>query len=140
MRWRWDKAPLKTDDPESVMGLIMVPVTLVVVYLYHALWPGEWVRCTFREQHHLPCVSCGAYRALVALLEGKVLEAFRLQPLIVASLFLGVGYMLYALSIALFGVPKLRVEQITRRDFAALFLAAGLLTLLNWLYLVAAGI
>ena len=140
MRWRWDKAPLKVDDPESVVGFIMMPVALFVVYLYHALLPERWLRCTFREQYHLPCISCGAFRALDALLGGKVLDAFRLQPLIVATLFLGLGYMLYALSIALFGVPKLRIEQFSRRDFVVLCLVAGLLTLLNWLYLVAAGI
>lgn len=140
MRWRWDRAPLKIDDPESVVGFMMVPAALLVVYLFYAFSPSESLRCAFREQYHLPCLSCGAYRSFGALLRGDVLEALRLQPLIVAVLLLGMAYVCYALAVALFGLPKLRVSEVSRRSLGLAALTAALLVLLNWLYLVAAGV
>lgn len=94
--------------------------------------------CSFKRFLGVPCLTCGATRATIALFHGEVAEAFRLQPFVM-SLY---GFML------IWGVVSL-TAKLTRRavsvelgdaEDAALKVVIVLAPVLNWIYLWKAGI
>lgn len=103
--------------------------------------PGHMVPlCGMRRWFGLPCPTCGAYRAGRALIEGRVLDAVRLQPLgIIVLPVLGV-YTLYALAVICLKAPRLRVESVSTRDRRVIGWAMAGVLLANWVYLLRAGI
>lgn len=52
---------------------------------------GVWKGCLFKMLLHVPCPSCGATRAVMAVFRGDVVEAFCLNPL---GLLLAAGLVL----------------------------------------------
>ena len=87
----------------------------------------------------LPCLTCGATRALAALAEGDLVGALKVQPLVVVGgVFAVISFSVHAYRlVCLRRVASLRCSQRELR-----FLAAGgsALLLLNWLYLVRCGL
>jgi len=66
---------------------------------------GRWlVPCGFEQKYGLPCPTCGMTTAVVAFAQGKVLEAFYIQPAaaLLCCMFLIIAFL--AFLIAVFGV------------------------------------
>jgi len=66
---------------------------------------GRWlVPCGFKQKYGLPCPTCGMTTAVVAFAQGKVLEAFYIQPAaaLLCCMFLIIAFL--AFLIAFFGV------------------------------------
>src|SRR5690349_9269932 len=103
----------------AASGAIFLSVFLAGFFLESGL---SW-RCPSILLFDLPCPSCGTTRALAALSEFHLLEALRLNPLIVISL----GLFLFAPPI------KFSFEKFERQRGWFLF---GTVVCLNWLYLV----
>ena len=70
-----------------------VPVALLCL-LFFALSFQTTPPCIFYEITGLLCPGCGAGRATLALLEGRIYAAFRFQPLYVLALPLLVYYLI----------------------------------------------
>ena len=105
--------------------------------------------CTFRQVIGVPCPSCGATRAGLALAQGDLMVALSYNPLVVISLGILFGWSMYRVfevwsgkSIsrrlsekmakilsAHFGSAKFRMRQRLR------WLAIGAI-ILNWIYLI----
>ena len=96
-------------------------------------------RCAFRTLTGIPCLTCGTFRALRALMSGHFGDAFRLQPLLTVLALLSIVWVCYAVGGARLGISRLRV-RLTRRE--AVVLAAGVVAavLANWTYLIREGI
>ena len=82
----------------------------------------------------MPCPSCGAGRAAMALARGRVAEAIALNPLLTAA----GGAMMLWLLVRVFTGRRLRVAMSRREQFAAA-LAGGLALAANWAYLISQG-
>ena len=95
-------------------------------------------RCLLKTWTGVPCCTCGATRALKALLHGHVAAALRLQPLVSVLAMAAILWMGYACAGALLGVPRVRV-QITRREKTGLLVLAAVVVGANWVYLVLDG-
>jgi hypothetical protein len=59
---------------------------LVLLFLFNPADHGFYPRCQFHALTGLDCPGCGALRAGHQLLHGHLTAAFRLNPLVVASL------------------------------------------------------
>lgn len=94
--------------------------------------------CALKATVGIPCLSCGATRATLHLLHAEWADAWAMQPLVMV---------VYAL-VALWGVASLgffaRNEsmylELSRREELAFKSSLVILPLVNWAYLIAAGI
>lgn len=122
-----------------VGALVMLPLFAMPLGAW-AVRTGVWEfsTCGMKRLFEMPCLTCGATRATLALTRGDIATAIAFQPLIIA---------LYAV-IAIWGVLSLftylrqrrLVLSLSHREdlvFKALLL---LLPAANWFYLYKAGI
>lgn len=120
-----------------------VPAGALLMSTLFALPLGAWLVeqghidlgvCGLKQALDFPCLSCGSTRATISLLSGNLIQALRLQPLMMS---------IYAM-IAVWGMAslgtfiadrKLILEFNKRED---LLFKASLITLplLNWAYLI----
>lgn len=98
----------------------------------------ELSECGFKKMADLPCISCGSTRATVNLLHGNFLEAIAFQPMTMLVYLFLIGWGCASLW-ALANRKALHLDLSKREDFA---LKATLVAMpiVNWGYLVAAGI
>jgi hypothetical protein len=90
--------------------------------------------CQFRRLTGIPCPTCVATRAAAAALQGHLGAAFALNPLMTAlALLLAAGALLAPLWV-LSGRPLPRPSRTVPRWA---WRTAGLILLLNWVYLIA---
>ena len=124
-----------------------VPWGALVMLPLFALPLGGWLveqghlnfgTCAMKAGLGIPCLSCGATRATLHLLHGELPQAIAMQPLMV---------LVYAL-IAIWGLISLwlfarnrHVSIVMNRREDHIFKASLIIVpLLNWAYLIAAGI
>ena len=106
---------------------------------------GLWVRqvglvplgCVFKAVTGIPCLTCGASRAAVALASGHPLVAFRLHPLVVAGAAAAVIYVPWAVLTST-GSRRLRVHW-SAREWRGLRILAWMVLAATWLWLIADG-
>lgn len=96
-------------------------------------------RCILRVLTGIPCLTCGAYRALQAMLQGRLGAAFHFQPLLTVLALLSIAWVCYATLGARLGIRRLRIHC-TRREAALLAAAVVLAAVANWVHLIRAGI
>ena len=93
--------------------------------------------CLFRAATGLPCMTCGATRALADLVAGDVSGAFAMNPLAALGAFAlvpwGIG------DLALMTRGRALALEVAPRAARVLRVAAVLAVLANWAYLIAAG-
>jgi len=95
-----------------------------------------WPVCTFRRLTGFPCLTCGATRASLALLHGDLAAAWRLNPLVFAAAWAVACFDLYALVVLSSGARRLRISWPNRMVRRLTLSAAGVVGLLNWIYLL----
>jgi hypothetical protein len=136
MRLEW--RPARWDDWVAMVGLYAVPLVVLEGAVYFFL-PTRWVpRCFFKRLSDLPCPTCGAYRAFRALLQGDIRGALAIQPLLTLLALTAAALFGYALLTACGRLPRFHLVC-SPRERRAVWLAAGALVLLNWLYLIIDG-
>lgn len=90
--------------------------------------------CGMRQALDLPCLSCGATRATLALMSGELVAALSLQPLII-SLYFIVGTWGIA-SLATFALDRKLVMDLNRTEDLVFKIALVVVPLANWAYLI----
>ena len=103
-----DKVMLRaTSHQRRIAGIVFLSIgaffviSLLAAYGKINLWPYP---CSFKQRYNLPCPTCGMTTAVCALVRGKILDAFLIQP---AAAFLSLalevcGFL--AFLVACFGV------------------------------------
>lgn len=109
--------------------------------LYYAVVPGNF--CFFSNITSIPCPSCGATRSMALILEGKLWEALKMNPLGIAVMVAMAGFPLWMLYDLVLGEPTLhktfrKAETIVRRKWVAGLLI--LLALANWAWNICKGL
>lgn len=88
----------------------------------------------------IPCPFCGGTRTVSALLDGQVVLALVLNPLVTILLAVTGVWFLYASATVLFRLPRVRVRDVSRAEAMALRAGVVLVLALNWAYIWQQGI
>jgi hypothetical protein len=92
--------------------------------------------CSWKSTTGIPCAGCGATRSVLLLFGGQWVEAWRMNPGVLAALTLLLGANLYAAAVVF-----LRLEPWRPRGAGGWpwrwVIGGGVA--LNWIYLIAAG-
>jgi hypothetical protein len=87
--------------------------------------------CSLRLLAHVPCPFCGTGRAGLCALQGHLLDAWRLNPLVVTVAAIAAVLLIGRLVLA----RRVQVD-LTARERRAAWAAAAALLALNWLYVL----
>lgn len=103
---------------------------------------GEMV-CLFKRLFHIPCPSCGATRAIAALMRGEVKEALFLNPIgILLALMLVVIPLWILVDVTLkkdtYYLFYKKTDELFGKKYVFLFFA--LLVLANWVWNITKGL
>ncbi len=106
---------------------------------------GLWARqvglvplgCVFKAVTGIPCLTCGASRAALALAHGHPLAAFRLHPLVVVGTAAAAVYVPWAL-VSSVRPRRLRVHW-SAREWRGLRILAWAVLAATWIWLIADG-
>ena len=134
---RWFRQSSGWRDAECLTAAIVACTGALVAGLTRL--PAACVpRCSLKTWTNVPCFTCGGTRAMDALLHGHVAAAFRLQPLLTGLALAAVVWVSYAVTGALFGLSRVRV-QATRHEQIIIAVVVAMLVLANWVYLIMDG-
>lgn len=127
--------------PEEVPAgaLLMAPLCLLPLcaWLVEHGWI-EFGECGLKMLLGLPCFTCGATRATVALTDGDIAGAIGFQPLIV--LIYAVLTIWGLVSFGTFLADRRVVISLSNLEKTALKASILAAPFVNWAYLIAAGI
>lgn len=118
MRIRLARVPSRTDNALYLTGWILLAAGLAFVLL-QALAPDAAARlhwpfpCPFDSLLHIPCLGCGATRALRALAGGRLWESFLWHP---AVPFFAAEAAAFLLSQTLGRLSRGRIRMLTFTD------------------------
>lgn len=109
MTVEWRRLESREVDHELVWGLVFLASALAAG-LVLMTGPLPEMVCPFRGMTGLPCPTCGATRAGLALVSGDILLALRMNPPAAVALLGLAPYVAYALVVAWLDWPRLRVR------------------------------
>lgn len=124
-----------------------VPIGALVMTPLFALPLGAWAieqshvvfaTCGMKRAFDMPCLSCGSTRATLHLFNGDVLSALAMQPMMMSLYVLLLIW--GGISLYFFARNKRVVIDLTRKEDIAFKATLLLVPLLNWAYLIFAGI
>jgi Protein of unknown function (DUF2752) len=135
MRFAWRRLPTAGPDHELIWLLVSVGVLAGgAAWLAMGL---AWPHCPFLAMTGLPCLTCGATRATIALFHGDFRSAFSWNPLAFLALCGVAVFDLYAILVLVVRAPRLRIVDWTRMEKNVVRIAIVCAILLNWMYLLA---
>ena len=127
-------------DHELIWGLVAaVGLAASVMLPVDRLLAGAGYRCPFRAIAGIPCPTCGATRAAVAMGSLDVRRAFALNPLVAVGWWAAALFVPYAAVVVLWRRDRLRLADVTARDANVLRALVIGVVLANWAYVIAAG-
>ncbi len=109
----------------------LAPSPVLVGTLMGECWLHRWLA--------IPCPTCGVTRALLALAHGDLRAASLVQPLATLTTLAIAAYLPWAAMVVWRGWQPLRI-QLTGARGARVRIAIGVAVLVNWLYLIHAGV
>ena len=119
--------------------LIWCCVTLVGLLLA-AIWFAAglpWPHCIFLSLTGHPCLTCGATRSAIAFFHFDFWSALKWNPLVFAVLCGLSIFDAYAVVVLVLRARRLRLVQFTLGERKFIRIAAIVLVLSNWIYLLA---
>ncbi len=137
MRLAWQRLDDHDVDHELIWAWIV---------LLGAIGGGFWlsrfglppVICMFHAVTGFPCLTCGATRAALLLVEGNPAGSLRMHPAVPVGLLMASIYVPYALTVSTARLPRIRLT-LTPEDWVCIRWAAALTVALLWIYLIADG-
>ncbi len=133
-----DLAGLRFETAEPLRLRWSPPIILLGVWIV-LLALAQWVRpahfeeslCMFRNVTGTPCPTCGTTRAVMAALDGRVVDAIVLNPLVAAAAVAAGAWLLLRV------LGRRLAVDLTPRHRAALWTLAGVLAAANWIWVIA---
>lgn len=92
--------------------------------------------CSFHDITGYPCLTCGATRCVLQLLQGHLGAAFRFNPGVFVALCALVLYDAYAFGVVVFRLPRLRLGPVSPQAAKWVRVCALALIVLNWAYVI----
>lgn len=119
---------------QRMLWALGVVLTASAVMLQLMLPAGMQLKCRFHDLTGLPCPTCGSSRSLALLMEGRIPDAFHLQPLLTCIILLLIPALAYFIPALLLNWPLPRI-QIERGRIKYWLAAPAALMAANWIYL-----
>lgn len=94
--------------------------------------------CPFKTITGLPCPTCGTTRAFIHFAHLNITEAFLINPLTSSFVIFGIILLFYSLSAFFLSPLRLSIKLSRRENRVIRFGVTGVI-ILNWLYLILAG-
>jgi hypothetical protein len=110
-------------------------VFLYALYFFNRL---PQFPCVFKAVTGHPCPTCGSTRAVLNLLTFNISTAFRCNPLVFLGSTAFIAWVLYGFYM-FFSGKKIKVT-LSKNESFFLRLGLAIVFILNWIYLIAAGI
>ena len=123
-------------DYEFIFGFLLIPLFGAVSLLILRLSSRIPIFCVFHRLTGIPCPACGSFRCAEQLMAGHLWDAFLVQPLATLVVLVCVAFALYSWVVVILRLPRLRMEEVTRRQKWAMFLIVVALVVANWIYLL----
>jgi len=95
-----------------------------------------WPHCIFLAITGYPCMTCGATRSAIAFFHLDFVAAWKWNPLVFAVLGGLSIFDAYAFAVLVMGAPRLRIVQFSAVEKSFFRLAAIVVVLANWTYLL----
>ena len=95
-----------------------------------------WPHCLFLAVTGHPCFTCGATRSTIAFLHGDFWTAWKWNPMFFVFLCGLSIFDAYACAVLITRAPRLRIGPFSQFQKRAIRLAAIILLLSNWIYLL----
>jgi len=130
----------KEIDYEFIFGILFIPLFAAVSLLILHLSTRIPVFCVFHRIAGFPCPACGSFRCAEQLVAGHIWEAWLTQPLAATLVCMALVYAAYSWIVALFKLPRLRVEGMTCGQKWLLICLTVATILANWAYIALRGV
>ena len=135
MKVRFTKAPRLPRLPLWAAAVVIFWLALVVANLWvNRLLSRETTLCMFKRLSGHPCPTCGATRGVMALAQGRIVEALTTNPMLT---LIGLG-IVGVVGFRLIAGKAIRVE-LTRNERRMAWGLAALIFVANWAFLIGAG-
>lgn len=131
-----------SSEPGVDHELIWGAVGLIVLAVARLVPPAltNWYKCPFHAVTGIPCMTCGMTRAFRFVIHGQFAEAFQINPLGAVFCMFTVLFVIYALVMVAFRMPRPRVALESRTARWTLRLGLPGILLINWVYLCCHGV
>lgn len=119
-------------------GIIYGVIALLVLFAGRflpilALAPS----CAFKALTGFPCPTCGSTRSIVHLAHAQFFSAFTMNPLVFMTFLAALVALVHGATTWVFDLPRISIA-LEDREKDVLRIAAVLILLFNWLYLLSA--
>jgi len=118
--------------------LLVVGVCGLFFYLLYLLNTLPQIPCAFKAVTGSPCPTCGSTRVVLNLFDLDIYSAFHCNPLFFLVSIVFIAWTLYGFYM-LFSGKKVEVT-LSKKEGLFFRLGLAILFLLNWVYLIAAGV
>jgi hypothetical protein len=119
--------------PGWVLALLVAWLAIVAASGAVARWRNETIPiCHFRAITGIPCATCGSTRAGLAIMEGRVLDALLLNPLIVSA-----GAIVASVLVFRLVTSRQVLLDVGPREKIVLWTLAAVAFLANWAHVIA---
>jgi hypothetical protein len=125
-------------DHELIWGAIGLIALVAARFVPPAL--TDFYDCPFHTITGIPCLTCGMTRSFRHMVHGRFLDAFSLNPLGALFCIFTVLYIIYALAVTAFRLPRPRIRLETPASRLTLRLGLPGILLINWAYLCWHGV
>ena len=125
-------------DHEMIWGGIGLIVLAAVRFVPSGL--TDFYLCPFHSITGIPCLTCGMTRSFRHVVHGRFLEAFALNPLGALLCVSTILFVVYALTILVLRLPRLRMRLEPSEIRMVLRIVLPGILLLNWIYLFRHGV
>ena len=133
----WRKLDASEPDHELIWAWVtIVSAVLSSIWLTRLGLPP--LVCPFHALTGLPCLTCGATRALAALLRGDLAGSLRSNPIACAGAAAAALYVPYALAVTCLHLQRLRFT-LHVRDWLVLRWVVGCTAAAVWVFLILDG-
>ena len=121
-------------DHELIWLSVSLVSALCLLLALRLHWPLP--ACPFHDLTGFPCLTCGATRCFIQLSQGHLLTALRWNPGAFAALNSLLLFNLYAGTVVILRLPRLRVVRCSPGFARWIRRTAWTLAALNWVYLI----
>lgn len=130
----------KRDPDAELIGVAVGGLTAVTAFLWLHVLHLPTSSGLLRRAFHVPCPFCGGTRSVSVLLQGDLLGALLLNPLVAAGSVAVSIWLVYASCAVLFNWPRVRLEKFTALEANGMRIGVIIILAANWLYVWQAGI